>query len=137
MCVFSLNRLHLLNSSSELLEVFTYALFVWRCLVINNPFILQAFVWKYVEQPCLVWFQMSSLWDFRLAYSLKFVSLLFMQRAIFEQLVEHKDGSVRWQASSVKHPWPNTVCLKRSCWGGMYYSVQLKQTNKQKLYAAT
>lgn len=34
----ALNRLHLLNRSSELLEVFTYMLFVWRCLLINTPF---------------------------------------------------------------------------------------------------
>lgn len=37
-CVFSRNRLDLCNSSAELLEVFTCALFVWSCLVINTLF---------------------------------------------------------------------------------------------------
>jgi len=57
-----------------------------------------------------------------------------MQRAMFEQLLEHKDCSVKWQASSVKRSSLSTVCLARSCGGGMYYtsSVKWKTTTKKK-----
>lgn len=64
-----------------------------------------------------------------MAYSLKFISLLFRGRAVFEQLVEHKDCSVKWEVSPVKCPWPNTVCLAMSFDGGVEYTDLIKKTN--------
>lgn len=65
-----------------------------------------------------------------MAYSLKFISLLFRGRAVFEQLLEQEDCSVKWEVSPMKHAWPNTVCLAVSCGEGMEYTGLVKRTNK-------